>query len=58
MQHKIYSTASPEQPLLPSSLRWRGRGKTRGKYEERKKVNGKEEGMGAAHIFQAEDFNP
>lgn len=34
------------------------KGKAQGKYQERKKVNGKEEGMGAAHTFQPVDFNP
>lgn len=33
-------------------------GKAQGKYQERKKVNGKEEGMRAAHTFQPVDFNP
>ena len=34
------------------------KGKAQGKHKERKKVNGKEGGMGVAHPFQPVDFNP
>lgn len=58
------STKSTPLPLLSRAacaakpLTVEREGKAQGKCQERKKVNGKEGGMRAAHTFQPVDFNP